>query len=414
MKIVFLQDDFPPLSFGGAGISTYELARGMQKCGHEVFVITTCRKGSDAGVVEYHGIKIHKIASDYNPRWRAYVSVYNVPVVRQVEQLLKEIKPDVVHISNVHYYLSYRTLAVAKKYAKVVVFTARDTMTICYGKLGTKRYLESFDSRTTWRDHLGQAKKRWNPLLNFFIKRYLACADALFAISKSLQEAMKRNGIQNVEVIYNGIDLNEWNVTVDAVQEFKTKHALGDKKILFFGGRLSEAKGGLKALEALTHIVKVIPNAVLLIAGSVDTYAQAMKAYAQKFGIGENLVFTGWIEREEIKVAYATADVVLMPSIYLDPFGRINIEAMASKKPVVGTCYGGTPEIIVDGVTGYIVNPLYPNEIAEKSIDLLKNPEKAKQFGEAGYTRARQNFNLEDKVKEYILCYTKLLQKKLR
>src|SRR3990167_770143 len=102
MKIVFLSDDFPPTSFGGAGISTYELALGMKKAGHEVFVITTCRKGSDAGEIEYQGLRVFKIASDYAPRWRAYISLYNIPVIRRVESLLKEIVPDVVHINNVH------------------------------------------------------------------------------------------------------------------------------------------------------------------------------------------------------------------------------------------------------------------------------------------------------------------------
>ena len=142
MKIVFLQDDFPPQSFGGAGISTYELAVGMKKAGHEIFVITTCRKRSESGETDYHGLKVFKIASDYHERWRAYVSLYNRPVVCQVEELLKRIRPDVVHANNIHFYLSYHCLKVAKQYARAVVFTARDTMLFSYGKLETKRYLD--------------------------------------------------------------------------------------------------------------------------------------------------------------------------------------------------------------------------------------------------------------------------------
>lgn len=90
MKILFLSDDFPPQSFGGAGISTYELAVGMKDAGHKVFVITTCRKKSDAGELDYHGIKIFRIASDYPDKWRAYRSLYNQPVVCEVEELLKK------------------------------------------------------------------------------------------------------------------------------------------------------------------------------------------------------------------------------------------------------------------------------------------------------------------------------------
>ena len=412
MKILFLADDFPPQSFGGAGISTYELAAGMKKAGHNVFVITTCRNESDTGELDYHGIKIFRIASDYPDKWRAYVSLYNRPVVRKVEELLKQIQPDVIHANNIHFYLSYHCLKLAKRYAKVVVFTARDAMTFNFGKLETIRYLENFDCRTTWRDHISQAKKRWNPFRNFCIKRYLGYADKIFAISKSLQGALVQNGINNVEVIYNGIDINEWHVDADTANRFRKDNGLFNKKVLFFSGRLSASKGGGKTLEALAQIVKEVPDVVLLVAGSVDEYAHIMQEQAKNLGIEKQLIFTGWIEREEIKTAYAVSDVVLMPSICFDSFGRVNIEAMASRKPVVGTCYGGTPEIVIDGITGYIVNLLHTEEIVEKTIDLLKNPKKAEEFGRAGHERAKTNFNLEDKVKEYIVVYESLIEKK--
>jgi len=411
MKILFLQDDFPPQSFGGAGISTYELAVGMKNAGHKVFVITTCRDKKDAGEEDYEGLKVFKIASNYSGRWRSYLGLYNRPAVRQVEELLKRIKPNVVHANNIHFYLSYHCLKIAKKYARAVVFTARDAMAFNYGKLETKQYLENFDYRTTWLDHVKQAKKRWNPFRNFFIIRYLKYVDKIFAISKSLKEALTQNSIKNVEVIYNGIDVDEWNADTVTINSFRVKYGLLNKKVLLFGGRLSEAKGGFKALEALAIIVKEMPDTVLLVAGSIDEYARAMKERAKKLNVEKNLIFTGWIEREEIKIAYAVSDIALMPSIYFDAFGRVNIEAMVSRKPVVGTCYGGTPEIVVDGITGYIINPLYPEEIAEKVLDLLGNPEKAKKFGEAGYKRVKAKFNLKEKVREYIVVYEALLKK---
>ncbi|MEX2437097.1 MAG: glycosyltransferase family 4 protein [Candidatus Paceibacterota bacterium] len=409
MKIVFLQDDFPPQSFGGAGISTHELAVEMKNAGHEVFVITTCRKESEAGELDYHGLKVFKIVSDYHQRWRAYVSLYNPLVVRQVKQILKEVKPDVVHANNIHGYLSYYSLKVAKQYAKGVVFTARDAMAFNYAKLNTERYLKNLDPRTTWRDHLRQAGRRWNPLRNLLIRHYLRYADRVFAISKSLQEALTQNGFSNVEMIHNGIDVHGWDIDSATITRFRRQYNLLDKRVILFGGRLSEAKGGAKAVEALAQIVKEVPDTVLLIVGTVDEYAKVMKIRAKKLGIENHLIFTGWVEREEIKVAYAVSYVVLMPSIYLDTFGRVNIEAMASKKPVVGTCYGGTPEIVVDGVTGYIVNPLHPEEIAEKSIDLLKNPAKAKEYGEAGYKRAREYFNLKNVAEQYIAVYNTII-----
>lgn len=411
MKILFLSDDFPPASFGGAGISTYELAHGMKKAGHEVFVITTCRYKNEAGRSDYHGLTVFKIASDYPAKWRSYVSLYNRPVVRKVEELLKKMQPDVVHANNIHFHLSFASLKIAKKYAKTVVFTARDTMTVCYGKLNTKHYLKNLDARTTWLDHVRQAKKRWNPLRNFFIKKYLQYATKIFSVSDALRNALAQNGISGVETMHTGIDVATQQVSTDAVAKFRKYYALENKKVILFAGRLSAKKGGAVALETLAEVNKEVPT-VLLVAGIIDEYAHIMREMATELGIEKQLIFTGWIEREDVKSVYAVADIVLVPSMYLDPFPRMVIEAMASGKPVIGTCYGGAPEIIVDGVTGYIVNPFNVEETAQKTLDLLKNPKKAEEFGRAGHERAKTNFNLEDKVKEYIVVYESLIEKK--
>jgi len=80
---------------------------------------------------------------------------------------------------------------------------------------------------------------------------------------------------------------------------------------------------------------------------------------------------------------------------------------MACKKPVVATCFGGSCEVVIDGKTGYIVNPFNTKEMADKVIDLLKNPEKARQFGEAGYERVKNEFNLEKMVNNYLARYNK-------
>ncbi len=408
MKILFLQDDFPPQSFGGAGISTYELAIGMKKAGHEVFVITTCRKESEVGELDYHGLKIFKIVNNYSGRWRAYLSLYNRKSSHQLDKLLKKIKPDVVHANNVHFYLSYNSLKISKRYAKVVVITFRDAMSFSFGKLQTKKYLKDFNCRVTWFDNFKQARKRWNPFRNFFIKRYLGYTDKLFAVSDALAGALEQNGIKNVETIHTGIDVGLWHVNEDEIDRFKERFNLRDKKIILFGGRLSGAKGGTKSLEVMLEIVRHIPDVVLLVVGRIDEYVHQMKTDAERLGIGDKVVFTGWTERGQIKYTLASSDIVLVPSICFDAFPRTVLEAMASGKPVIGTLYGGASEVIVDGVTGYVVNPLYSKEIANKTLILLKNPQKAEKFGQAGYERVKDNFNLENMVEKYVTAYKKI------
>ena len=106
MKILILQDDFPPQSFGGAGIIAFILSKKLQKKGHTVFVITAVQDKKDEGEIEYEGLKIFRIYSKYNVRWRAYLSLYNPQTVKKVKKILNRVKPDTVHTHNIHYHLS--------------------------------------------------------------------------------------------------------------------------------------------------------------------------------------------------------------------------------------------------------------------------------------------------------------------
>lgn len=408
MKIVFLSDDFPPQSFGGAGISTFELAVAMQQAGHQVSVITTCRHQTEAGESNSGGLPVFKIASDYSSRWRAYLSLYNPPVIKQLGVLLKNINPDVVHVNNVHFYLSYYSIKLAKRYSKVVVFTARDAMAFSFGKLQTKKYLTNLDAHLTWLDHWRQAKKRWNPLRNFFIRWFVSYADQIFAVSQALKRALEQNGFNNIIVAHTGIDVESWEVDQVKLAEFRKKYDLENKEVVLFGGRLSAAKGGGQALEALAVVAAEIPTVVMLVVGQIDRYAERMRQQASALGLENHLIFTGWTEREEIKYTYASADVVVVPSICFDAFPRLVLEAMACGKPVIGTRYGGVPEIIVDGVTGYVVDPLQVKDVADKVVDLLRQPNKSEHLGRVGRERVQTRFNLGAKVDQILIHYQRL------
>ncbi len=372
MKILFLSDDFPPSSFGGAGISTYELALGVKRVGHEVYVVTTCRKPGGEGESALDGLTVFKIQSDYEEKWRAYRSLYNRKVVKKLEKILREVKPDVVHANNIHYHLSYHSLKLSKKHAKTVILTFRDTMAFTYGKLETKKYLNSLDPQISWVDNLRQAQKRWNPFRNIIIKKYLRYPDKLVCVSEALREALEVNGIPNVKAIHTGLDLSQYGESSGS-----------NRKIVFFAGRLSKAKGSQVIEEAMRGVSHIIPEAKLITAG---TGAK-------------------WLNREEMKEAYLDSSVVLAPSLYLDPFPRTVIEGMALGKAVITSHYGGASEAVVDGETGHIVNPFNIGELRDRIVDLLQNPDKAYRLGKAGRARIEKKFNLEDKVKEYMDLY---------
>lgn len=413
MRVVFFSDDFPPTSFGGAGISTFELARGVRDAGNEVYAITTCRKPEDAGVVTYEGITVYKVASAYNGRWRAYKSVCNRKVLAKLAKILDTIKPDVVHVNNIHEHISWYSIRLAKKYAKRVVFTARDTMSVTYGKLVTKRYLETLNPKITWLDNVKQARLRYNPLRNILIKKYLAFADKKFAVSNALREALEKNGLDGFETLHTGIDTAVWQATQSEIDSFRARNNLAGKKVIMFGGRLSEAKGGAIAIEALAKIAREVPESVLLVAGDdSDAYAKHMHEKAKELGVGEKLIFSGWVARENMRIVYASADVVIVPSLYLDPFPRIVLEAMASAKPVIATPYGGAKEALKDGETGLVVNPLDSARMVGVVVDLLSDTNNAQKMGEDARRSMQQNFLLQTTIQNLLDRYNIILNGK--
>ena len=405
MKILFLQDKFPPENQGGAGRVAFDLAISLKRLNNKVYVITTVQNKSEVRKTDKDGIEIHKIYSNYHERWRSYLSLYNPQTINVVERIIKQIQPDIIHCHNIHYYLSYHCLKISKKYCNKVFLTAHDVMLFHYGKLIefiNKDNLEipsEFDYKISFLKQIERFKKRYNPFRNIIIKKYLKYVNKIFAVSYTLKDALNQNGIKNVEVIYNGINIDDWQEDINKVEEFKDKYHLINKKVVFFGGRISYWKGSKEIIQAMEKVILKIPNAILLIAGKENKYALEMLKLAKEKNI--SVILTGWLEKEELKSAYYSSDLVVTPSICLDTFNLVNLEAMACKKPVITTCFGGAVEVVINNKIGYVVNPLNADMMSEKIIDLLKNSEKVKEFGEAGYNRAKE-FDLLKQAEKYL------------
>ena len=152
----------------------------------------------------------------------------------------------------------------------------------------------------------------------------------------------------------------------------------------------------------MKNVVKAEPDAILLLAGRIDGEMKEILDFAAGLGIDKNIITAGWLSGEELKAAYHAADAVAVPSICFDSFPTMILEAMACKKPVIATSFGGSREMVLDGETGYIVNPFDTENMAGKIADLLRNPEKALTFGEAGYERVKNEFNLEKTTNNYL------------
>jgi len=414
MRVLILQDDFPPKALGGAGKVAFDFAKGLKEAGYDVFVITAVSDKSKEDKINYHGVDVFRIYSKYHQRWRAYFSLYNPRVIKKVKKIIREIKPDIIHAHNIHYHLSYHSLKIAKKYSKAVFLTFHDNMSYHHGKLvefiNPKDLLipKNFDYKISVWQQIKRFKKRYNPLRNIIIKYYLRNISQFFAVSSALKDTLVQNNIKkDIKIIYNGINTDDWQMQEEEIKKFKNRYNLGDKKVVFFGGKLEYYKGGEQVLKAMRVVKDTIPNVVLLIAGKESDYSYQMKRMAKDWGVP--MIITGWLKKEDIKTAYYASDLAVVPSICFDSFPTVNLEVMACKKPVIGTCFGGTPEIVEDNKTGYIINPYNTRLFADKIIDLLQNPQKANQFGQAGYQRVRKYFSLNSQVEKIVEYYRRYL-----
>ena len=170
-------------------------------------------------------------------------------------------------------------------------------------------------------------------------------------------------------------------------------------------GRFNSLKGGRLIIPYIQEIKKEFTNFVFIFAGQINGLAREVIAEAKAGGLSDYLLFTDWIEPSDMRQVYASSDVVITPSVYLDVFNLTNIEAMQAQKPVVGTCFGGTAEIVVDGKTGFIVNPYDVKNFAAKIKILLSDKKLASQLGYHGSIRVKEQFTLEKQVKAYLDNY---------
>jgi len=409
MKIVILSDDFPPKALGGAGLVSYMQAKELANRGHEVSVITTFQDVEKDEKIELDGMVVYRIHTNYNMFFRAYVSLLNPRTVFKVKNILRKINPDVVHSHNIHQFLSYKVLDYAKQFSKKVFITFHDVMSFHYTKLYSKRVSNGFDYKVSWISQLKNFRLQYNPFRNISIKRYLKNVDKKFAVSGALRDALEQNGQKDIEILHNGLNVGDFKENIEKVREFKNKYSLNDKKVLFFSGRISRAKGIDVCINLVKELSKTIPEIRLLIAGYKNAYVEEILNKEEMKETKERIIFTGWLGREEVVSAYYASDLIPVLSLYLDPFPTTNLEAMATRRPVLGTIYGGTSEVVKDNEVGFIVDPNDKGLIIKRTLDLLQNKNLSKKFGETGYQRIVDNFSLSKQIDELEKNYVNII-----
>ena len=172
--------------------------------------------------------------------------------------------------------------------------------------------------------------------------------------------------------------------------------------------RLDPVKGHKDLLEAAAQLKRSHPDFSCIFAGGeAALHIDELKAIARQHGIEKNCSFLGW--RNDISEVMRSCDIGVISSIGSEAVSRAALEWMAAGRPVIATKVGCLPELIEDGVTGRLVSPGQPQEIAYALFELAWNKELKVRMGRDGWQKARERFNPERLVSETLRVYREAL-----
>ena len=219
---------------------------------------------------------------------------------------------------------------------------------------------------------------------------------------------------KKINVIYNGIDL----AALDRIAPAAIRRELGipdSAPLIGAVGRIDPTKGLDTLIDAAEMTTKIFPNLRVLIIGVVfenrnKIYLDSlMKKVAEK-GLGENIIFTGF--RSDVLEVMKGLDVIVHPALCPDSLPRTILEAAGLKKPIAASRVGGIPEILKDGISGFLFNPGDQNALAEIVISLLRNPEAAKRLGAAARGNIENCFSIDRFLAAMTAIYESLWNEK--
>ena len=415
MHVVILSDSLPPESPGGAGQIAWQLGKGLVAAGQRVtFVAAT---SGPPRVETRDGLTVHLLHSQYPARWRGWFSLVNPQTIWPLNVLLRQLKPDVVNAHNVHYHLGYHSLVIGRYAGAATVFTAHDVMPFAYAKLtafidpASPDRCDSFDYRLPFGYNLRQMRLRWNPARNLSIRHTMAYfADERVAVSHELKRALEANRLPPFSVVHNGLDPAMFDVPEAGIDVLRQRLRLEGRRVILFGGRLSHAKGDQQLLAALRRVKRDVPNVALLVLARSTDYTRRL--IHENPDLVNEIVLGGWLEDAELATVYRLADVVATPSVCFDSFPTVNLEGMAAGAPPVTTCFGGAREAVIDGETGFVVNPYDVDTLTHRLTQLLTDEPLRQRMADAGRARVEAQFTLKDQTAGMLAIFERALAKR--
>ena len=404
MRIAILTNEYPPHIYGGAGVHVEYLVKELLAVdggAHEVHVCCFGDQREERDRLRVHGVEPGADLPATDPRHTRFLET----VLRNVRMAGLVSGADIVHCHT--WYAHFAGCLLRQLDDARLVLTTHSLEPHRPWKveqLGSAYHASSWVEETAYRN-----------------------ADGVVAVSDAMrQDVMTLYDVpeNKVRVIPNGIDPDEYRPVErpDILQ----KHGVDPSRpFVLFVGRITRQKGIVHLVNAIEHLRE--GTQVVLCAGAPDTEdiareMEAAVAAARSVGRHDIIWIADMLPREETIALYAGADVFVCPSVY-EPFGIINLEAMACETAVVASAVGGIPGIVVDGETGVLV-PLeargatdfepkdadrFSGDLAEAVNRLMDDEAMRRRMGEAGRRRVVERYSWRAVAERTVRFYEELL-----
>ncbi|MGD0995600.1 MAG: glycosyltransferase family 4 protein [Candidatus Bathyarchaeia archaeon] len=382
MKIVFLSSVFGSPA-GGAEVATELLFNELRNAGHSAYIMTTRKPMLNSDSLVTLGY-IRLIPTKFLVPG---TFITDHIIASRIAKKLKEIKPDVIHAQD-SFILPATVIANRKLHLPCIV-TCHNTV--------LDQTTKSASANDQIVSHMFKAR---NKTYLKFIKN----VDAVISVSNYIKKELIFKGIESskIHVIYN-IPPDSINFKMASLNKTKTTITL------FMQGRLVQDKDFDTIIKATKLITQKERSLKLIIAGNGPEMPR-LKKLVNTLGLESYVLFTGWVCQSELMRLYAGSDIVLLPAVPSEAFGRGSIEAMSFGKPVVASNVGGISEAVFDGVNGFLVPAGDVDALAEAVLRLVKDRCLRERMGQAGREILGKRFSSEEIVRKTIKLYEEVIR----